>query len=238
MRQTAENRPTANGAVEEFPLAVAAPGTDAEQESQSPLTPENFRAVLQEIDSLGLTWSTDLPPELMAKTTDGAGNFASQKLQQIEESYPTLPNELGYVIWYALTGTEPLTDLVGTPEDLQAKAEIVHELLITPEFRDEFLFSQMVKVPFFDNLDWEVVVKTCEQGVQRFPGNAYALVTILMEGNAHYGDKRDAVTFAINETRLERLLATFIDMRDALRRGREISDHLGKHEDETSDAGL
>ena len=207
------------------------------EEAQS-LTPDEFRAVLLEIESLGLTWSTDLPPQLLAKTQDGTGSFASGKLEDIEDRYPNLPNELGYVIWYALTGTEPITDLVGTKEDLEAKAEVVRELLITPEFRDEFFFSQMVKVAFFENLDWEVVVKTSEQGVQRFPGNAYALVTLLMEGNAHYGDKRDTVTFAINETRVERLLGVLIDMRAALQRAREVSYHLGKQEDEVTDAGV
>ncbi len=238
MREIAANRPTANGAAEEPVPVVPAEGSeiDTQQEHQY-LTPKQFRAVLLEIDSLGLTWTTELPPELMAKSQDSSG-FASEKLEQIEESYPTLPNELGYVVWYALTGTEPITELVGTKEDLEAKAEIVRELLITPEFRDEFFFSQMVKVPFFDNLDWEVVVKTCDQGVQRFPGNAYALLTILMESNAHYGDKREAVTLAINEARLERLLAALIDMRAALRRAREVSYHLGKHEDVATDAGL
>jgi hypothetical protein len=217
--------------------AVKRSETAGQRDSES-LSPDEFRAVLLEIDALGLTWSTELPPQLLAKTQDGTGSFASGKLQEIEDNYPTLPNELGYVIWYALTGTEPVADLVGTKENLDAKAEVVRELLITPEFRDEFFFSQMVKVAFFDNLDWEVVVKTSEQGVQRFPGNAYALVTLLMEGNAHYGDKRETVTFAINETRLERLLGVLIDMRAALQRAREVSYHLAKHEDEVTDAGV
>ena len=226
-----------NGLDESSLTPELSPESD-ELQALQPLTPDGFRAVLVEIDALGLTWTSDLPPQLIAKAPDGGSSFASEKLKEIEERYPSLPNELGYVIWYALTGTEPLTDLVGTRSDLRAKAEIVHELLITPEFRDEFFFSQMVKVPSFDNVDWEVVVKTSERGVQRFPGNAYALVTILMENNSHYGDKRDIATFAINEARLEKLLAVFIDMRDALRRAREVSYRLGNHEDAGTDAAI
>jgi hypothetical protein len=238
MRQIAGDEKVIMNGVDESSLSSKlSPETD-DLETLQPLTPDGFRAVLLEIDALGLTWTSDLPPQLAAKAEDGSSNFASEKLKEIEDRYPSLPNELGYVIWYALTGTVPLTDLVGSRSDLRAKAEIVQELLITPEFRDEFFFSQMVKVPSFDNVDWEVVVKTSERGVQRFPGNAYALVTILMESNSHYGDKRDIATFAINEARLEKLLAIFIDMRDALRRAREVSYRLSNHEDIGTDAAV
>lgn len=236
MRQIAEEDKRAE-------LAVEQPSSEPDSlasnpEDLQPLSPDKFRSVLLEIDSLGLTWTSDLPPELVAKTKEQSSNFSGKKLEQIEDRYPNLPNELGYVIWYALTGTKPLTDLVGTDADLQAKAEVVKELLVTPEFRDEFFFTQMVKVPSFDNVDWEVIVKTSERGVQHLPGNAYALMTLLMESNSHYGDQRETVTFAINEVRLERLLAALIDMRTALQRARKFGNQLRNEEEVGTDAAI
>lgn len=236
MRQVAEEDKRAEIAVGQTPSDPAPPASNSGD--VQPLSPDKFRRALLEIDSLGLTWTSDLPPDLVAKSKDKSSNFSAEKLEQIEDRYPNLPNELGYVIWYALTGTKPLTDLVGTEADLQAKAEVVKELLVTPEFRDEFFFTQMVKVPSFDNVDWEVIVKTSERGVQHFPGNAYALMTLLMEGNSHYGDKREPVTFAINEVRLERLLAALIDMRTALQRARKFGNQLRNGEDVGTDAAI
>jgi hypothetical protein len=232
----AEDSKTLETTVAEASLAPE-PSVSSDQPAQQYLTPENFRQVLQQIAALGLTWTSDLPPQLVAKEQDGS-SFASENLREIQDKYPSFPNELGYVIWYALTGTEPLTDLAGSRTDLRLKAEIVREELITPEFRDEFFFSHMVKVPSFDNVDWEVIVKTSERGVQRFPGNAYALVTILMEGNAHYGDKRENVTFAINEARLEKLLTVLKDMRESLKRAGAYGYQLRQGEEVDTDATL
>lgn len=209
-----------------------------DQQAGHSLTPAQFRSVLEEIESLGLTWTSDLPPQLIAKRQNANDAFSREKLQQIGNNYPMFPNELGYVIWYALTGTKTSTDSVGTEADLKAKAEIVRELLITPEFRDEFFFRQLVKVPYIDNLDWEVIVKMSEHGVQRFPGNAYALVSILLEGTSHDGDKPETITFAINEVRLEKLLAVFTDMRDALQRARDVGNQLRECEDVQSNASV
>lgn len=236
MRHMAEDSNTIETAVAEASLAPE-PSNAGDAAAQQSLTPQRFREVLKEIEGLGLTWTSDLPPQLVATDQDGS-SFTSEKLREIQDKYPSFPNELGYVIWYALTGTEPLTDLVGTRTDLQLKAEIVREILITPEFRDEFFFSHMVKVPSFDNVDWEVIVKTSERGVQRFPGNAYALVTILMEGNAHYGDKRQSVTFAINEARLERLLTVLTEMRESLKQAGAYGYRLRQCEDIKTDAAV
>ena len=201
------------------------------ESEHKPLNPEEFRSVLRQLDQMGLTWTSDLPPDLVAKDADTNGALASEKLQEIQNNYPMFPNELGYVIWYALTGTEPLMEVVGTEEDLRMKSAIVRECLITPGFRDEFLFKHMLKVPYFSNLDWEVIVKTSERGVQAFPGNAYALVSVLLESNLQHAEKNEHFTFAINEQRLETLIALFGDMRAALQKARQIGDCLNQSQE-------
>lgn len=203
----------------------------ANQSKSATLTAAEFRSVLHKIDNLGFTWTSELPPSLVTKDGVANGTFASKKLEEIQNTYPEFPNALGYVIWYAITGTQPLTDVVGTEEDLQAKSAIVWELLITPEFRDEFFFRHMLKIPSFDNVDWEIVVKTAERGVQRFPGNAYAMVSILLEGNPHYNGKNETVSFAINESRLAKLIKVLDEMRVALQRAREIGHQLKRGTD-------
>jgi len=223
MRELTKNVDAHNGPAEDLtPDETSSP----EPQLSPVLTPAEFRSVLDEIDRLGLTWTSDLPPTVVARDGTANGAFATEKFDEIEERYPTLPNELGYVIWYALTGTEPVPHSVGSEEDLQAKAAIVRETIITPAFQDDFLFRHMLKLPRFENVEWEVIVKTSESGVQRFPGNAYGLVSILLESNSPYGDENESFTFAVNASRLTRLITVLDEMRDALHRATNIGECL------------
>jgi len=200
-----------------------------------PLHPSEFRSVLEQLDELGLIWTSDLPPRLIAKEPQINGDSTSKRLAEIQTDYPEFPNELGYVIWYALTGAEPSVDEVGTKEELDNKTAVVRERLITPEFREEFFFRHMLKVPYFDSLDWEVVVKTSERGVQAPPGTAYALVSLLLESHPYGGKTAQQITFAINHQRLEKLFRLFGDLSIALQKAHRIGDSLHRIPEEAPD---
>src|SRR6266705_1022516 len=135
---------------------------DEDEKEVKPLPPAQFRTALQQLDTLGLTWTADSIPAIKAKGDVGDAAIAGEELAKLQREYPHLPGELSLVIAHAITGVKVPSERVGNAEDLKAKAETVRELLITPEFKSEFFFKHSIKLPYLAGMDWEVVFKLVE----------------------------------------------------------------------------
>jgi hypothetical protein len=199
---------------------------DEMEDDGEPLSAEQFQYVLQAVDELGLTWTSDLPPGVSAKNLESAHVLDSEDFQEIQDQYPRFPYELGHIIWCVLTGQQPVTEVIGSPQTFERKAQAVRELLISPEFRSDFFFQHMLKVPYFLDLDWEVNIKTFERGVQGAPGTCYALVSLLTRNSVHKLDKTKTLAFALDEQRVGTLIDLLEDVREALIRTRSAADAL------------
>jgi len=196
---------------------------DDDEEEPEPLAPDDFRGVLQRIDALGLTWTADRQPRVKAKDPQSEGVLFSEDFQDIQKNYPSLPRELGVVMSYALTGNKVFVaggiEVVGGEEFLEQKATIVRELLATPEYRSEFFFKHAIKVPYFESIDWEVVLKTYEKNVERPIGVPYALLLLTFHNtNPNVGkiDEHRNVTVAADVNLVNKLIATLIEVKTAL----------------------
>lgn len=218
--QPAGETEAADGDRSAGPSGGRVPG-EVQPESSGHLTANEFYSVLRSIDSLGFTWTCDLPPNIKAKDKSVESTLDFNELRRIQNSYPDFPNELGYVIWYVLTGTKPVGGLVGSDEELEKKAGMVRGMVITPEFSSEFFFKHMLKVPYISTIDWEVVLKKFERGVLNAPNNAYALISVLLESTVHDVEKSTSFTFAANEQRIESLIDQLTEILFALRRTRQ-----------------
>jgi hypothetical protein len=203
----------------------------AEEEYDAPLSAEEFRAILRKVDRLGLTWTTDLPPSVKAKSPKQEHALYSEKLDAIQSDYPGLSDELGHIVWCTITGTEAVPEVVGSKDVFEQKAEMVREMIISPEFRSEFFFKHMLKVPYFLDLDWEVIVKIIERSVRVTPGTTYALVSLLTHSNVHGLNEAKHVTFAVDEQRIGVLINTLLEVREALKKARPVAEsHARQHE--------
>lgn len=207
-----------------------------DEEYDAPLSAEQFRAILRKVDKLGLTWTTDLPPSVKAKSPKQAHALYSPKLEAIQAAYPSLSDELGHVIWCAITGSEAVIEVVGSKEIFERKAEVVREMIISPEFRSEFFFKHMLKVPYFLDLDWEVVVKIIERNVRDAPGTTYALVSLLTHSNVHGLNEAKDVTFAMDEQRVGVLINTLLEVREALKKAQPVAESHAEQQ-EKQDGG-
>lgn len=189
---------------------------DEMEDDDLPLSAEQFEYVLRAVDELGLTWTSDMPPNVEAKNQESAPALNSEDFQEIQDEHPRFPYELGHVIWCVLTGRQPVPEMVGDAQEFEQKAGAVRELLISPEFRSDFFFQHMLKVPYFLDLDWEVNIKALERGVQDAPGTSYALVSLLTRNTVHRLDKAENFSFALDERRVGILIDHLLEVRAAL----------------------
>jgi hypothetical protein len=196
---------------------------DDEEREPEPLSPDEFRKALQRIDALGLTWTADRLPRVKAKDPQAEGVLFSEDFQDTQADYPSLPRELSVVVSYALTGNKIFVaggiDVVGGEEFLEQKAIIVRDLLATPSYRSEFFFKHAIKVPYFESIDWEVVLKTYEKNVQRPIGVPYALLLLTFHNtNPNVGkiDEHRNLTVAADVNLVNKLIATLIEVKTAL----------------------
>jgi hypothetical protein len=191
------------------------------------LSPEEFRATLERLDALGLTWTSDIPPLIRAKTPESRLAIRRDEFLKIQKQYPDFPHELSHVILYALTGREGDRRVIGTTEEARQKADSVRRLIINPNpnFESEFFFKYAIKVPYFVDLDWEVVVKTFEKDVQDVPHIPYALVSLVFGQSGTPGIpsasgidvvERDTITVAMNEMIVDRLIKHLTALKGAL----------------------
>lgn len=183
----------------------------------APLQIEEFEAALLQIDHLGLKWRP-LPSSVAveAKGPEFKDALYGDVFASIRERYPYLPAELFIVASYALIEDPDIvpTNLVGTADLLEAKAEVVRRLLITPEFRSEFFLENSRKLPRLAGLDWEIVIKTAERGVRGMPNIAYAIISVSSRDNARAAKQEN--TFVANLKDLETLLRELEEAKLAL----------------------
>lgn len=85
-----------------------------------PLTLGEFRSVLQKVKSLGLAWTAEFPPRLVAEKPDAEAVLLSHEALKLQRAYPNFPEELGVVTLYILTGKKTLT-IAGNQQLLEKK---------------------------------------------------------------------------------------------------------------------
>lgn len=216
---------------------------DEDDEAQQPLSTEEFRSVLEQIDSLGLTWTADVPPSLRSKRPKlEAQSYPAKGITEIQNKYPNFPDELGSVIFYALTGSEVMRSIIGTADEADLKAQIVRELVIDqrPDFTSEFFFKYAIKVPYFVDLDWEVVVKAFERNVRDMPRIPYALLSLAFRQsitprfigtNIVESGRSRTFTVAVDSHLIEKLISSLTEAKDALKKAEGLVVSLNEKSD-------
>jgi hypothetical protein len=186
------------------------------------LTLSEFGSVLEEVESVGLTWTADIPPRLIASKPETEGALSSPEIVRLQQTYPHFPLEFGSVVFYALTG-KTVSNLAGNKQLLEKKASLIRAKgIITEKFRAEFFFKHAVKVPYFSDLDWEVVFKVYERNVKEPPAISYALLSLEFEapGRATSGKRR--VVVAVDENMVEKLIKDLSEVKLALEKSRSV----------------
>jgi hypothetical protein len=136
------------------------------------------------------------------------------------------PRELGTVIFYILTGAR-LFPQGGDGKILEKKASVVRDSgLITEGYRAEFFFKHAIKVPYFSDLDWEVVVKKYERNVRKSPGISYALLSLQFEGPEKGSNRRRRMVVAVNERITGELIESLTQVKEALAKSGSADDIL------------
>jgi len=200
-----------------------------EEEEVHPLTPDEFRKALETVSSLGLTWTADRIPRVIAKDPEAESAFFGEEYLQVQNDYPNLPRELSAVIFHALTGSHAYESLVGNEEQLKAKVLAVRDLVLNSNYRSEFFFKYAIKVPYFETIDWEVVFKTHERNVEGMPAVAYALLLLTFHNtNARLGkiNEHQNTTVAVDLTLVNKLIGLLVEVKTALEESQKLSDQL------------
>lgn len=219
--------------------ALAASGADAVGTQPSLLSPEEFRSVLEQIDTLGLTWSADIPPLIKPKDGNKRAVLLSEEYRNIQRQYPAFPRELGLVMFYVLTGSEMAAAISGDDKPgFESKAAAVRDLLITSEYKGEFFFKYAIKVPYLVDVDWEIVIKAFERNVLEMPRIPYALLSLVFRQPTYpslpvssEAASREMVTVAVNEHLIDMLLETLGEVKNRLRAAQKISTSLSDEEE-------
>jgi hypothetical protein len=204
--------------------------TETEEETgrTKPLTVDQFREVWERLDKLGITWTTDVPPLPEFRKGFEQGTDFGERYRELQKQFPTFPRELGTVILHKL-----LHAAVGGEVD--QKAEIIRDLL-TQKYRSEFFFKYAIKVPYFEDIDWEVVIKAYERACHGMPKIAYALLmltfrdpvdtTLSVEDAANEYREPEFITVAVNEDLIDNLIAKLSLIRMALAKAQGVADSL------------
>lgn len=193
-----------------------------------PLTVDEFQEVWGRLSKLGITWTTDVPPlPTFHEGFEQPPDF-EQRYRELQNQFPTFPHELGTVILHKLMHAE-----VGG--EIDQKAKIVQDLL-SQKYRSDFFFKYAIKVPYFEDIDWEVVIKAFERACHGMPKIAYALLnltfrnpvdtTLTVEDAANEFREPEFVTVAVNEDLLDTLLARLSEIRIALQKAQQVADSL------------
>lgn len=120
-------------------------------ETRPPLTLDEFRDVLGRLNKLGISWSTDIPPTPVFHAGQKLDEEFWKEYGAVQREFPTFPFELNSAIFHAFL--HPVSD-----QEIDKKAAALSDLL-TQEYRSEFFFKYAIKVSYFEDIDWEVVVK-------------------------------------------------------------------------------
>jgi len=196
-----------------------------EEEEDAPLTPEDFEEALKKVDALGYTFTAELFPSIVPKDKT-TSLISNDEFKELEEKYPTLPRELGIIVYSILTDG---TALIGGIEGFEKKSDIVNKIILTDDFRAEFYFNHALKVPYLENIDWEVILKTHEHGVKGVVNVPYALLMLTFHNtNPRIGklDIHKNITVAVNKLLIDKILATLTDVRISLEESEKMRDIL------------
>jgi hypothetical protein len=221
--------------------AVSLDDSDDDDEVLRPLSIEEFRSVLEQIDNLGLTWTADVPPSLRAKKPKSQATYPAKDIAEIQNKYPDFPDELGFVIFYALTGSETMRSMIGPADEADLKVQIVRELVIgqRSDFTSEFFFKYAIKVPYFVDLDWEVVVKAFERNVRDMPRIPYALLSLAFRqsitprfiGTNMESGRSRRFTVAVDSHLIEKLISSLTEAKAALKKAEGLALSLNENSD-------
>jgi hypothetical protein len=191
---------------------------------RKPLTPAEFKAALERVEALGLTWTADNIPQVRVKDSGTDDPLFTDEFTALMRKYPHLPAELSMVVAHAITGVR-LPPGVGSAEDLREKAQIARKMVITPEYKSEFYFKHTTKVPYLTDIDWEVDLKVAERNVARPPGVSYALLSLFLSppniGSGPRGPR--TVTVAVNGESVNRLIGILQEVEEALKIGAKMT---------------
>jgi hypothetical protein len=200
-------------------------------ELKPPLTVDEFRQVLERLNKLGISWSTDIPPTPVFQTGWKIDEEFWKEYFAIQKEFPSFPYELNKVIFHAFL--HPVSD-----KEIDKKVQLISNLL-TQEYRSEFFFKYAIKVSYFEDIDWEVVVKAYEKGAERMPRIAYALLSLILRNpvnttlsleeaaNAHR--EPQFITVAVNESLLDKLMSRLIEIKTALEKAQAATHSLVEH---------
>jgi hypothetical protein len=191
-----------------------------------PLPPEEFRTALKKIDDLGLTWTADRLPGLRPKEGVSDDVFASEELDRIQSDYPFLPREVGALIYHILSGREIPEEILGSKDEVEKKAAIVRESIISNDFRSEFFFKHAIKVPYLTEIDWEVVFKLREKSIKGIPGVCYALLSLEFHNpdvDIKSPHTHETLTVAVNDYLVNSLIETLTELRTQLKEAQETA---------------
>ena len=202
---------------------------EEDEDEIAPLTPEDFADGVRRLGALGLTFSVDLFPSVISKNESSSVLIDANEFKSIRDKYPNLPREVGLVSHNTLTGAEVGLDLLGGSESFKRKSEIAKEFVITNDYRADFFFKHALKVPYFESIDWEVILKTHEKGVKEVVSIPYALLMLTFHNtNSRIGqlDRHQNVTVAVNRDLIDKMLATLTEVRAALEESHQMRDIL------------
>ena len=197
-----------------------------EDDIPPPLTPDQFESGLRRLDKLDLKFSVDLMPLILAKDESSPDLIGVNEFEELQAEYPNLPREVGLVVHNTLTGRKDALDILGGLENFLKKSALVKELVITNEYKSEFFFKHALKVPYFESIDWEVVVKTHEKGVEGIVSIPYALLMLTLHDTNHRSSSKSLlhqnITVAVNLDLIAKLLGTLTKVKAALEESEKL----------------
>lgn len=202
---------------------------EGEDDEIRPLTPAQFEDGIKRLDALGLTFSVDLFPSIKSKNESSPDIIDAEEFEDIQDSYPILPREVGLVAHNTITGNLHGLDLLGGREFFESKSEIVQRLVLTDKYREDFFFQHALKVPYFESIDWEINLKTHENGVKNNVSVPYALLMLSFHNtNPKLGrlDVHQNITVAANRELLEKLLVSLTEAKIALDESEKLREML------------
>ncbi len=202
-------------------------------EDFEPLGPKDFYEALSKLSALGLAWTADRVPRVVAKNEKAEQALFSDEFEQIQKAYPGLPRELSAVLFHALTGMPAYETVVGDPEALKEKVSAVRKFILNSAFRAEFFFKYALKVPYFENIDWEVVFKTHERNVEGMPAVGYALLLLTFHNtNANISalNTHQNLTVAVDLPLVDKLIRTLEDVKTGLNDVEKLSQRFAEAE--------
>ena len=192
------------------------------------LTVDEFRDAWERIRKLGITWNTDIPPAPVFLPGRKRDERFWNEFREVQKQFPHFPHELGSTVLHALL--EPVGN-----EDIDKKAGLLTELL-NNDYRAEFFFKYAVKVSYFEDIDWEVVVKAYEKGTKRMPKIAYAMLSLILrnplnttlglEEAANEHREPEFITVAVNEKLIDKLISRLLEAKAALEKAQRATDSL------------